>query len=326
MSRPLVSVITPTYNHEKFIGQCIESVLGQTFPDWEQIIIDDGSTDRTPEIIRRYRDPRIRCYRLSHRGISNLVQIYNKALHSARGELLAILEGDDFWPKRKLENQIKAFETPDVILVWGNGVVVDEYSHSLYIRQSVRTSNELEDFSASTILKMLRGDNPITPTCTVMVRKNSVMAIGGFQSSPSGIYVDLPTWLVLALNQQGIFRFYNQILGYWRTHSKQTTSIYRGQLLRDHAMLICQHKLEGYASYSRYLQARGALIDHNWGNARSLFAKLIFDRTIEKKEKVICTLGLLSTLMGVDLIKLITNIKNRMVFNFIKALKRFEDE
>jgi len=54
MKTPLVSIITPTYNHEKYIGECIESVLSQTFPDWEQIIIDDASTDRTPEIIEQY--------------------------------------------------------------------------------------------------------------------------------------------------------------------------------------------------------------------------------------------------------------------------------
>ena len=51
---PRVSVITPTYNHESFIGACIKSVIEQTFPDWEMIIVDDGSTDRTSEIARKY--------------------------------------------------------------------------------------------------------------------------------------------------------------------------------------------------------------------------------------------------------------------------------
>ena len=59
-STPLVSIITPTYNHEKFIAQCIESVLAQTYTAWEQIIIDDGSSDATKDIISKYNDKRIK--------------------------------------------------------------------------------------------------------------------------------------------------------------------------------------------------------------------------------------------------------------------------
>src|SRR6185437_7226889 len=59
MSKPVVSIITPTYNHERFIGQCIESVLDQTFPDWEMIIVDDESTDGTGSVLRGYNDQRV---------------------------------------------------------------------------------------------------------------------------------------------------------------------------------------------------------------------------------------------------------------------------
>ena len=59
MEKPLVSIITPTYNHEKFIEQCVRSVLSQTYPNWEMIIIDDGSTDKTPEKIEQFKDDRI---------------------------------------------------------------------------------------------------------------------------------------------------------------------------------------------------------------------------------------------------------------------------
>ena len=72
MKKPLVSIITPTYNHEKFIGQCIESVLSQTFSTWEQIIIDDGSTDGTLETIARYKDKRIRYIWQENMGIWRL--------------------------------------------------------------------------------------------------------------------------------------------------------------------------------------------------------------------------------------------------------------
>ena len=59
MSKILVTIITPTYNHERYIDRCIESVISQTYSNWEQIIIDDGSTDKTAEIIAHYSDSRI---------------------------------------------------------------------------------------------------------------------------------------------------------------------------------------------------------------------------------------------------------------------------
>jgi glycosyltransferase involved in cell wall biosynthesis len=119
ISSPLVSIITPTYNHEKFIRACIESVLRQTYQNWEQIIIDDGSTDATAQIVREYCDDRIRYYYQENAGIEALAHTYNGALSLARGELVAILEGDDFWPGDKLSRMVPAFENSSVVLAYG---------------------------------------------------------------------------------------------------------------------------------------------------------------------------------------------------------------
>src|ERR1700690_1726677 len=116
---PLVSVVTPTYNHERFIGPCIESLLGQSYPDWEQIIIDDGSTDDTGKIVSTYRDSRIRYHSQANQGPFELAKTYNRALALARGELIAILEGDDYWPANKLATLIPAFQDEAVVLAYG---------------------------------------------------------------------------------------------------------------------------------------------------------------------------------------------------------------
>src|SRR5688500_648199 len=91
---PRVSIISPVYNADRYIGACIDSVLAQTFTDWEQIIVDDGSTDQTEAVVRKYNDPRIRYVRLPHRGLPALAESYNVALRDARGALIAVLEGD----------------------------------------------------------------------------------------------------------------------------------------------------------------------------------------------------------------------------------------
>src|SRR3982750_2697049 len=88
----LVSIISPVYNQERYVAQCIESALGQTYPLWEQVFVDDGSTDGTREVITGYRDPRIRLIALPHRGLASLAESYNAALAVAKGSLVGILD------------------------------------------------------------------------------------------------------------------------------------------------------------------------------------------------------------------------------------------
>lgn len=310
MKTPVVSIITPTYNHEKFIGQCIESVLTQTFANWEQIIIDDGSTDLTARVIRRYKDRRIKYIRQQHRGLPSLHEIYNDALALARGDFIAILEGDDFWPKDKLEKQLQTFDSPDIVLVWGVGVVTDEAGRPLFRRASIKTRDQLKDFTSSEILRMIRRDNPITPTSTVIVRRNELVRIGGFQPSPSRIYVDLPTWLKLAASNHYKFRFVNTVLGFWRTHSHQVSAATRSQQLFDHAKLISDYGLENYDLYSKYLQARGALSAQNWREAAHLFRNLLFSSSIDTVDRGICLLGFFSSMLHLDLVALTLKLKS----------------
>jgi len=117
---PLISIITLTYNHEKFISQCIESCLKQSYKNWEQIIIDDGSTDKTQEIIMKYRDPRIKYFYQSHKGPNSIPESYNKALKISKGEYISILEGDDFSSPDKLQLLLEPFKKKkEIVLSYG---------------------------------------------------------------------------------------------------------------------------------------------------------------------------------------------------------------
>ncbi|HET7188328.1 MAG TPA: glycosyltransferase family 2 protein, partial [Gemmatimonadaceae bacterium] len=125
MPRPLVTILSPVYNQERYVAQCIESALAQTYTEWEQIFVDDGSTDGTRDVIARYRDPRIQVIALPHRGLGALAESYNAALAVARGSLVGILEGDDAWPADKLELQVPTFDDPATFLSWGRGALID---------------------------------------------------------------------------------------------------------------------------------------------------------------------------------------------------------
>lgn len=117
---PTVSVITPAYNVEQYLGIALESVLAQTFSDYEILVVDDGSSDSTPAIAERFaaRDPRVRVFHKPNGGISSS---RNVALREARGELMALLDGDDLWDPQFLETQVEILRRrPDVDIITAN--------------------------------------------------------------------------------------------------------------------------------------------------------------------------------------------------------------
>ena len=118
-SKPKVSVIIPTYNYGHFLGEAIRSVLGQTLQDWELIVVDDGSTDNTREVVAAFADPRIHYIHQQNRGNP---AARNAALRVVSGEYVAFLDADDVWFPEKLEKQVAALDhlPPTVGLVYSD--------------------------------------------------------------------------------------------------------------------------------------------------------------------------------------------------------------
>ena len=113
MYNPLISIITPNYNNSKYISETINSVLAQTYVNWEMIIIDDCSTDDSYEIAKKYsnNDIRIKVYRMDHNEGSALCR--NKAIELSQGEYLAFLDSDDLWFPEKLQKHLKFMQIND---------------------------------------------------------------------------------------------------------------------------------------------------------------------------------------------------------------------
>jgi len=117
--RPKVTVMIPTYNYGRFVGEAIQSVLDQTFQDWELIVIDDGSTDDTAAVMRAFDDRRIRYVYQENQGNP---AARNTGLRLANGEYFACLDADDVWFPDKLRKQVAQLDSlpPTVGLVYGN--------------------------------------------------------------------------------------------------------------------------------------------------------------------------------------------------------------
>jgi hypothetical protein len=127
-SLPLVSVCMVTYNHEKYIGEAIQSVLAQTFADLELVIVDDGSTDRTAEVIASFKDPRLVAIRQDNRGPSEAT---NLALASCRGRYVALMSGDDVCYPGRIEQQLDEYARGGTRVLFGDVDFIDDDSQPL---------------------------------------------------------------------------------------------------------------------------------------------------------------------------------------------------
>lgn len=127
--KDLVSIIMPSYNTAKFIAETIDSVLAQTYPHWELIIVDDCSTDNTDDVVAKYDDPRIRYLKNEHN--SGAAVSRNRALREAKGRWIAFLDSDDLWTPDKLEKQLAFMEKKNCFFSYTNYEEIDEASNSL---------------------------------------------------------------------------------------------------------------------------------------------------------------------------------------------------
>lgn len=130
MRMPLVSVVMPSYNHAKFVGFAIDSVLEQTYTNWELIITDDGSSDDSPLVINKYNDERIHKFFFSeNKGAAVAVR---NCLERVRGKYIALLNSDDSWNKDKLQKQVTFLESnPQFAAVFSNVQFVNERGNPL---------------------------------------------------------------------------------------------------------------------------------------------------------------------------------------------------
>lgn len=127
----LVSIITPNYNCERFIAQTIDSVLSQTYQNWEMIIVDDCSTDNSYNIAVEYAKNDKRIIVLRNESNSGAAISRNKALDNAKGEYIAFLDSDDLWEQNKLEKQLKFMEENNCDFSFSRYSLIDEENNSL---------------------------------------------------------------------------------------------------------------------------------------------------------------------------------------------------
>jgi glycosyltransferase involved in cell wall biosynthesis len=168
----LVSVMMPAYNAEAFIRQAIESVLAQTYPQWELVIVDDGSSDRTGEIALEYNHPRIRVIRQENQGEA---AARNTALKNIQGEFLAFLDADDLYLPHHLESLVGYLLTHEQTDgVYADGYYIDQTGKRLQTLSSRRRG----PFEGDLFEEVVYGSDVFGPPACVALRTNLISARG----------------------------------------------------------------------------------------------------------------------------------------------------
>lgn len=180
MTDRLVSVITPMYNAEKWIEETVRSVMAQSYEHWEMVIVDDCSTDRSPEIVRRLQkeDPRIRYDR--NENNLGVADTRNRCMELAQGRYIAFLDSDDRWYPKKLEKQLKKLQAEDGGFCYSACEVIDRKGDRINVRHVPEKVSYRE---------LLRGN--VIPCLTVLLDREKISEI----RMPKLPHEDYAAWL-----------------------------------------------------------------------------------------------------------------------------------
>jgi len=211
--RPSVSVVIPTYNCARYLPEAVDSVLAQTYRDFETIVVDDGSTDNTPEVLAPYGD-QIRVIRQANAGRS---AARNAGVLAAQGEYIAFLDADDLWLPQKLEKQIALLDArPEVGWVYSD---FRRFSEEGPERACNFAEAGIDEPPEGIVLISLMSSF-LTCTDTIVVRAECLRRVGPFDVSLP-VQQDQDMWIRLACECQA--GCVPEVLALYRQHSEQVT-------------------------------------------------------------------------------------------------------
>jgi glycosyltransferase involved in cell wall biosynthesis len=248
----LVSVIMATYNRENYLPYAIESVLNQTYQNFELHIIDDGSVDATRALVNTYKDPRIRYYYQENKGQSSAI---NVGVEHALGDFITFLDSDNLWKLDKLERQVGLLhDNPDYQIVYGENEIIDENGNIQPVQEPVTRHS-------GNIMKKLLVFNFINFN-TTMIRAECFRELGGMTSTvPAGPDYDL----FLKFSTRYRFLYVPQIFAQYRVMTNQMSSNKDRRFRTNHAILT--NFIETYSelldrdsinyTWCRYYTSRG---------------------------------------------------------------------
>jgi len=239
MNEALVSVVIPAFNSEQYITECIDSVLIQTYKNIEIIIVNDGSTDNTVNIVNGYNKEKIKLF---HQENSGSAAARNHGVEQASGTWIAFIDADDIWLPDKLQKQLEHCSNRD----WSHTDLF--FQGGIYPRHTKTT--EFTAKHSGSILKNLLVENSIG-TSSVVIKTKIFQELGGFNTNLRALQ-DWDLWLRVAEKHQACY--FDEPLVYYRVHSSSISRNVR-KTLPYHLSLINQvFSQQGLASHLQELK------------------------------------------------------------------------
>ena len=241
-----ISVIIPTFNSSKFIKKAIDSVLNQTFTDFELIIVDDGSSDNTLDIISKYNDKRIKSIKHKHNmGVS---AARNSGIKISNGKYIAFLDHDDEWLPRKLEKQLEVIEkSPEQVGLVYTGYYQIE-PNRVRISPFINIANKLE---GDLYQELVRG-NFIVPSL-VLIKKEVFKSVGYFDEKLTGGGEDLDLWLRIAKKYHFAFIKDPLVKKFFHNQNQSISLISNSKIIDIEEFLSNKHRELKNKSYNSWL-------------------------------------------------------------------------
>jgi glycosyltransferase involved in cell wall biosynthesis len=239
-----VSIIVPTYNRAHLVIETINSILAQTFKDFELIVIDNESSDNTEEVIKSYSDGRIRYFRNQNNGLVAVNRNYG--INKANGEYIAFCDDDDLWMPEKLERQVKLLDlNKELGLVYSDSYIMNENGN--LERYTLLSSSKL--FRGNVFDKLFQMN--FIPMLTVMIRREVLSKVGGFD--PKYIIAqDHDLWLRIAEHYP--IDFTEEPLAKYRIHGGSVSRNW--ELAANEGFRLIEYWLEKKANLERGFRGR----------------------------------------------------------------------
>lgn len=239
---PKVSVIIPTYNNAKFIGEAIDSVLNQTYQDFEIIVVDDGSTDNTEEVLSKYKN-RIRYIYQKNKGPA---AAKNKGILASQSKYIATLDSDDIWLPQKLQLQVDLLDSNKQLGL----VYTDTYQVNIDDKSIDKETyfNRYKPCSGRVLDKLLFHN--FIPSLTVMMRRSCLEKAGLFDES---LYTgeDWDLWLRIA--EEFPIDYINIPLGKRRIHKTNVTRKSEERMILNDIKIL-KKRIEGKSNFPDHLR------------------------------------------------------------------------
>ena len=230
--QPLVSIIMNCFNGETYLKESIESVLSQTYKNWELIFWDNKSKDKSADIFKSYNEKKLKYYYAPEH--TNLYKARNEAIKKSNGDFIAFLDSDDFWEQDKLELQVELFKDLDVAVVYGNCFIINENlnTRSLYLKKKIPKGIIL-----NSLLKKYH-----TGLVTLVIRKSYL----DNQKSPfdDSFHIIGDFDLMIRMSAKYKFDCINKPIASWRVHGKNESLINKTMQINE--LKIWRNKMKDF--------------------------------------------------------------------------------